>query len=389
MTPSVHSPASLTPILEDLGATADDFIGRRPGHESVIGDGTTARGWAMGELEGLGEKGLALLVLGGEPDEATIASLREAQWPHLHLVAYYRMRAGKTLRRAHGGGAELGACTTGGTLLAFRRASHVLSPDATREKFDANAGGWDDDPKSPSYPHFRWMRRYVATFHTPARAQRVLDFGCGAGWVGIESAQRTGAHLSAFDPSPQMVENARANARANGIADPDMRVGFGEGPPHADEAPFDLVISAGVVSFSPDIELWIDGLAASVAPGGTLVVADLDPLSHGMKKRRRQKALIPIRELNAVTADRMRQALEARGFRFVARSDYQLSWPIPQLMHLNETRMGGILSRPLVWLNAAGSALDGALGGRLGNLFDSWVLAFERPAAGASVPHRD
>lgn len=378
MSSSVANPASLEPVLEDLGASHDDFIGRRPGHESVVGDGTTARAWALGELDGIGERGLALLLLDGEPDERTIAQIRESLWPHLHLVAYYRLQAGTTKRRAHGGGATLGACKLGGTLLAFRRASHVLSPDATREKFDANAGGWNDDPKSPSYPHFRWMRRYVATFGLPQRAQRVLDFGCGAGWVGVEAAQRTGAALSAFDPSPQMVANATANAERNGITEHDMRVGFGERPPHTDVEPFDLVISAGVVSFSPDVEQWIDGLASMVAPGGTLIVADLDPKSHGMRRRRRQKALIPIRELNAVTADRMRAGLEQRGFTFRARSDYQLSWPVPQVMYLNETKLKGALSWPLVWLNASASTVDGALGGALGNLFDSWVMRFTR-----------
>ena len=378
MSSSVASPASIGPVLEDLGATTDDFIGRRPGHESVIGDGTTARAWALGELEGIGERGLALLLMDGAPDEATIAGIRESLWPHLHLVAYYRLQAGTTKRRAHGGGATLGACTVGGTLLAFRRASHVLSPDATREKFDANAGGWNDDPKSPSYPHFRWMRRYVATFGLPKRAERVLDFGCGAGWVGIEAAQRTGAKLSAFDPSPQMVANATRNAEAAGITEHDMRVGFGEDPPHADTAPFDLVISAGVVSFSPDVERWMDGLANMVASGGTLIVADLDPKSHGMRRRRQNKALIPIRELNAVTAQRMREGMEQRGLTFRARSDYQLSWPVPQIMHLNETRLGGALSWPLVWLNAGASGVDALLGGSLGTLFDSWVMRFTR-----------
>jgi 2-polyprenyl-3-methyl-5-hydroxy-6-metoxy-1,4-benzoquinol methylase len=375
VTLSPPQPTDLEPVLTDLGvAVARAADGMR----TLIAAAEARRAPPASTFAALAADGLVLLVLAGEPDETELAALREALWPTLHAVAFYRLREGETLRRSHSGGARLAACAVRGTVVALRRREHVLSPESTREKFDANAKGWDDDPASPSYPHFRWMRRYVATFALPKTARRVLDFGCGAGWVGVEAALRTGAQLSAFDPSPQMVENTRRNARGAGVRDVDARVGFGEAPPFAGEAPFDVVISAGVISFSPDRERWLDGLAAMVESRGRLVIADLNPRSHGMKHRRRTKALVPIRELNAATADEVRAGLERRGFAARGRSDYQLSRPIPQLMHLNETKLGGLLSRPLVWLNAAASAGDGLTSGALDVLFDSWVLAFDR-----------
>jgi 16S rRNA G1207 methylase RsmC len=82
------------------------------------------------------------------------------------------------------------------------------------------------------------MRRFVGTFAPAdwmrASAGRILDFGCGAGWVGIEAALAAGAsrvELCAFDPSPQMVKLAEENARASGIARFAARTGFGEDPP--------------------------------------------------------------------------------------------------------------------------------------------------------------
>ena len=48
---------------------------------------------------------------------------------------------------------------------------------------------------------------------------------------------------------------------------------------------FDLVISSGVVSFSPDIDRWVDGLVGAVAPKGTLVVGDIHRDSRGFRRR--------------------------------------------------------------------------------------------------------
>jgi SAM-dependent methyltransferase len=100
-------------------------------------------------------------------------------------------------------------------VLAARARALVLSPDATVEKFDLNAGGWNGEPGHPGYAHFRWMRRHVARFAHASGAQRILDFGCGAGWVGIEAALLArAASLSAFDPSPAMPpDRGRERAR--------------------------------------------------------------------------------------------------------------------------------------------------------------------------------
>jgi SAM-dependent methyltransferase len=113
-----------------------------------------------------------------------------------------------------------------GALLVARRKEIVLAPDATVAKFDQNACGWDGKPGTPGYAHFRWMRRFVGTFAPEdwmrASAERILDFGCGAGWVGIEAALLAGAsrvELCAFDPSPEMVRIAgRTRARAGSRA---------------------------------------------------------------------------------------------------------------------------------------------------------------------------
>lgn len=320
----------------------------------------------------------ALFFLKDARRDEELARWRNALWPWLHVVALYRIANGRCERETLQGRREVaGAIAKSGVMIAAQRRERVLSPDATVLKFDTNAGGWNGEPGKPGYAHFRWMRKYVALFAKPAGAKRILDFGCGAGWVGIEAALAApGAELCAFDPSPQMVKLAGENARANGLTKFEGRTGFGEAPPFpaGGEARFDCVLSSGVVSFSPDRKRWFDGLASTVAPGGTLVIGDIHRESKGMLKRRTERPLLPARELNGLVAAQAQAELEQRGFTLEASAGYQLSWPAPQLAHYSDTRLGGALS-PLVlaWNRmAAGPTTNPAR-------FDSWVLRLRAP----------
>lgn len=159
------------------------------------------------------------------------------------------------------------------------------------------------------------------------------------------------------------------------------RVGFGEEPPFPrnDEERFDFVVSSGVVSFSPDVERWMDGLVATLAPGADLVIGDIHPRSRGFRRRRRRKPLLPVREMNARTREEIRAGLEARGLQHVRSGAYQMSRPVPEAMHVNEKRLGGVLTFPLLWLNKAASWIDGSFGSPLQDHFDSWVMHFRAP----------
>ena len=331
-----------------------------------------------------------VLAFEGRPSDLALARWRNALWPWLHAGAIVRSLDGRLERELLAGREPLepgepraaGEPDRDATLFALRRRDQALSPAVTVTKFDANASGWNGRPGSPGYPHYRWMRRFVAHYPAALPRRRILDFGCGAGWVGIEAALRSpGAHLAFFDPSPEMVRHAADNAAAEGLAGAEGRTGFGEDPPFPapGEAPFDLVLSSGVVSFSPDFERWFDGLARCVAPGGTLVVGDIHRAGKGFVRRRRTKPLLPIRELNALVPAEVQSALGARGLRFVRGSGYQLTWPVPQAMHFSEARMGGLLSGPLLFANRVAAGLERRRAS-LSGLFDSWVLEFERPA---------
>lgn len=322
----------------------------------------------------------ALVVIPGQPTDEALAALRDTLWPAVHVTALYRAGAEGALRRQTLSGTEAlsGTVSEGPftALVAWRR-SDALGQEQTRAKFDANAAGWTGDPGSPTYGHFRWMRRLVALVARPLTGKRVLDAGCGAGWVGIEAA-RLGASLSAFDGSPAMIEIARANAGLAGVP-LDARVGFVEQAPF--EHPFEVVLNSGVISFAPDPEVYLTALDRLVEPGGLLVIGDMNPLSRGFRGRRRSRPLLPTRELNGLARERVAEMLVVRGYRIQAQRHYQLTYPVPQLMALSERSAGGLGCGALLLLNRASSALDAAFGSHGAGSFDSWIILARKAAA--------
>lgn len=361
------------------GGSRHALVGVPPGSRDAERLGPEAVSFARAEST---EDGALVMFLPGARPDAELARWRNALWPFAHVGSFYRMSTGGiACTTLQGERVVRGATGLYGTLIVAYRREHVLAPDMTVAKFDQNAAGWSGKPGTPGYAHFRWMRRFVAEFAQPAGARRILDFGCGSGWVGIEAALLApGAEIAAFDPSPEMVKLAEENARASGLPRFAARTGFGEDPPlpSAGEAPFDLVISSGVISFAPDPERWLDGLARTVAPGGRLVIGDLNRESKGMERRRERKPLLPARELNARTRAEVRAALERRGFAFDAWAGYQLTSPVPEAMHWSETKAGGLLNGPLLAWNRLRSRLDVTGGGKHPERFDSWVVRARR-----------
>lgn len=323
---------------------------------------------------GLARGGVMLIPSQSKPDGKTMAALRNLLWPRFHVPAFFGFHKGSLPFRLDLGGRhslkEAPSSPADGFVAAAVRKEDALSPEAVTRKFDENACGWNGNPGSPTYGHFRWMRRIMAEAAEPKKGQRVLDAGCGAGWVGIE-AGLMGASVSAFDPSPEMTRIAGQNGRELGL-DLELEVGFTEEPPFPE--PFEIVISSGVLSFSPDHELFFNGLDAMVRDGGLLVVGDVNPRSWGMRYRRRHHPVLPMRELNALPRSRVQEMLEARGYAVEKTWHYQLTLPVPQLMHLSEGRLGGWGCSFLLLMNRTFKRIDSALGSSLGGLFDSYIV---------------
>ena len=331
----------------------------------------------------LTEEGCLILAAPGQITDLGLANWRNQLWPEFHATSIIRITPEGASQRTLSGKTkfkDMGGQST--TLLLSHRRSWVQSPAATVEKFDKNAIGWNGEPGKPGYAHFRWMRRYLGHFARPKPGDRVLDFGCGAGWCGIESVDGiSDVTLCSFDPSPEMMRITADNAKAAGVANFCGRTGFGNQPPFPaeDEEAFDLVISSGVVSFAPSVEEFLQGLVSTCKPGATLVFGDINVNSRGFRQRRRNRPLLPVREMNAQTAKEMRTWLEAKGFMHEETAAYQLTWPIPEAMYLSERKLKGVLAFPLLLANRVLAAINRATGNLFCNQFDSWAMRLSAP----------
>ena len=102
----------------------------------------------------------------------------------------------------------------------------------------------------------------------------VLDVACGTGNLSIPAA-KTGATVTGVDIAPNLVEQARENAKAAGV-----NAKFDEGDAEAlpyEDASFDAVVTMFGAMFAPRPELVASELKRVCRPGGTIAMANWTP----------------------------------------------------------------------------------------------------------------
>ena len=102
--------------------------------------------------------------------------------------------------------------------------------------------------------------------------RRVLDVGCGTGYLLRQLAARApgAAGLAGVDPAPAMIEVARARANDDRLR---FVAGVAEQLPYPDET-FDLVVSTTSFDHWADQRAGLGECARVLVPGGHLVLAD-------------------------------------------------------------------------------------------------------------------
>jgi SAM-dependent methyltransferase len=105
--------------------------------------------------------------------------------------------------------------------------------------------------------------------------RRVLDAGCGEGYLARALAAR-GAHVTGIDVSPRLIARARSKDPGSTI---DYRVADLSQPLPDAAGRFDAAGSYLVLNDVPDYRGFAVTLAASLAPGGRLVLAFNNPYS--------------------------------------------------------------------------------------------------------------
>jgi predicted nicotinamide N-methyase len=128
-----------------------------------------------------------------------------------------------------------------------------------------------DDPPEPPYWAHCWSGAGVLAAHVPPRAGRVVEVGCGLGLPGLAAARR-GARVTFVDRVAAPLAFVRASLAANrldaaGLVVADLLSGALHGR-------FDLVLAAELLYDRSAFPAIARALAALVAPGGRLLLAD-------------------------------------------------------------------------------------------------------------------
>jgi 2-polyprenyl-6-hydroxyphenyl methylase / 3-demethylubiquinone-9 3-methyltransferase len=163
---------------------------------------------------------------------------------------------------------------------------HPSTPNADPAelaKFTALAQSWWD-PKGPSKPlhdlnplRLRYIERAV-----PLENKRILDVGCGGGILS-EAMARAGAQVLGIDLSRAVLDVAELHALEAKVA-AEYRLIPVEQVAREQPAAFDLVTCMEMLEHVPDPAASVAALAASVKPGGDVIVSTLNrnPLSFAV-----------------------------------------------------------------------------------------------------------
>jgi len=106
----------------------------------------------------------------------------------------------------------------------------------------------------------------------PVTGWRILDVGCGDGWLIVELSSR-GARAAGVDVSEQMISAARRHAEQRG-EDVSFHMATADALPFA-PASFDIVIAVTVLCFAEDAAPTVREMARVLKPSGRLVIGEL------------------------------------------------------------------------------------------------------------------
>lgn len=143
------------------------------------------------------------------------------------------------------------------------------------DRFGSLAARWWDPhgPQRPLHALNPVRLQYVAD-RVPLASSNVLDVGCGAGLLS-EAMALAGAHVTALDLAPELVQVARLHALESGAA-VDYRVQPVEEVAAASPATFDAVTCMEMIEHVPDPQAVIRACADALKPGGRLFVSTIN-----------------------------------------------------------------------------------------------------------------
>jgi ubiquinone/menaquinone biosynthesis C-methylase UbiE len=171
--------------------------------------------------------------------------------------------------------------------------THLHQQEKVNAYFQAQSSYWKDiyADRGVQAEIYRMRQAVILAWIddlTLAPGSRVLEVGCGAGFLSVELAKR-GLHVHAIDSTESMVELTRQHSEECGITEL-LSVGIGDVYALAfEDDSFDLVIAVGVLPWLAQPELAIREMARVTVQGNHIILtADnqkrliylLDPLKN-------------------------------------------------------------------------------------------------------------
>ena len=143
---------------------------------------------------------------------------------------------------------------------------------AVHAQFDPRAAAYLSSSVHAAGPDLGRAAERVAAL-TP-RPTLALDLGCGAGHLSFALAPAVGS-ICAVDPSAAMLEQVKSEAAVRGLDNVATLLGSAEALPFAD-ASVDLVATRYSAHHWTALDAAIDEIARVLAPGGQLLVIDVE-----------------------------------------------------------------------------------------------------------------
>jgi ubiquinone/menaquinone biosynthesis C-methylase UbiE len=137
-------------------------------------------------------------------------------------------------------------------------------------QFGSHADGY---LKSPVHARGADLDRLQGLVHD-MRPARALDLGCGAGHASYAMARGGAGHVTAFDPSAEMLAVVAGEAGARGHRQLDTQTGSAEEIPFADGC-FGMVATRYSAHHWANVPRALAECARVLKPGGRLVVIDV------------------------------------------------------------------------------------------------------------------
>jgi len=136
------------------------------------------------------------------------------------------------------------------------------------------------DPKMTALLGGRSRDQYIKLVSQRPGA-RVLDIGCGSGWLALELA-RNGCHVDAYDISPKAIALAKKT-----LAENPFKEGFGSVTYHLQDVSeldlgveaYDAVSGWSAFHHMPDVPVFMEKVFRAMKPGG--IVATMDDMPRG------------------------------------------------------------------------------------------------------------